>query len=112
LGGHQQTYAPDLTLSVGAQYKYPLPNGDSVTPRLNYAYISPQWATLFENSALGDHLSGRDISGAQIAYQHEHLIATLYGTNLSDQHYVAALNSNLRFAGYPRQYGLRIFYGF
>jgi iron complex outermembrane receptor protein len=112
LGGHQQTYAPDLTFTVGAQYKYPLPNGDSVTPRLNYAYISPQWATLFENSSLGDHLAGRDISGAQIAYQHDHLIATLYGTNLSDQHYVAALNSNLRFAGYPRQYGLRIFYGF
>ena len=112
LGGHQQTYAPDVTFTVGAQYKYPLPNGDSLTPRINYAYISPQWATLFENSSLGDHLAGRDISGAQIAYQHDHLTATLYGTNLSDQHYVAALNSNLRFAGYPRQYGLRIFLGF
>jgi iron complex outermembrane recepter protein len=112
LGGHQQTYAPDVTFTVGAQYKYPLPNGDSLTPRINYAYISPQWATLFENASLGDHLSGRDISGAQLAYQHDHLIATVYGTNLSDQHYVAALNSNLRFAGFPRQYGLRIFLGF
>ena len=112
LGGHQQTYAPDLTLTVGSQYKYPLPNGDSLTPRINYAYISPQWATLFENASLGDHLSGRDISGAQIAYQHEHWIATLYGSNLSDQHYVAALNSGLRFAGNPRQYGLRVFLGF
>jgi iron complex outermembrane recepter protein len=112
LGGHQQTYAPDFTFTVGGQYKYPLPNGDSLTPRINYSYISPQWATLFENSSLGDHLAGRDISGAQIAYQHDHLVATLYGTNLSDQHYVAALNSNLRFAGYPRQYGLRIFLGF
>ena len=112
LGGHQQTYAPDVTFTLGAQYKYPLPNGDSLTPRINYAYISPQWATLFENSSLGDHLAGRDISGAQIAYQHGHLIATVYGTNLSDQHYVAALNSNLRFAGYPRQYGLRVFLGF
>ena len=112
LGGHQQTYAPDVTFTVGAQYKYPLPNGDSLTPRINYAYISPQWATLFANSSLGDHLSGRDISGAQIAYQHDRWIATVYGTNLSDQHYVAALNSNLRFAGFPRQYGLRIFLGF
>ena len=112
LGGHQQTYAPDVTFTLGAQYKYPLPNGDSLTPRINYAYISPQWATLFENSSLGDPLAGRDISGAQIAYQHGHLIATVYGTNLSDQHYVAALNSNLRFAGYPRQYGLRVFLGF
>ncbi len=62
LGGHQQTYAPDFTFTVGGQYKYPLPNGDSLTPRINYAYISPQWATLFENSSLGDHLAGRDIS--------------------------------------------------
>jgi iron complex outermembrane recepter protein len=112
LGGHQQTYAPDVTFDIGGQYKFPLSNGDSLTPRLSYGYVSPQWATLFENSSLGDHLAGRDISGAQIAYQHEHLIATLYGTNLSNQHYVEALNSGLRFAGYPRQYGLRIFLGF
>jgi iron complex outermembrane receptor protein len=35
------------------------------------------------------------------------MITTLYGTNVTDQHYVAALNSGLRFAGLPRQYGIR-----
>jgi iron complex outermembrane receptor protein len=36
-------------------------------------------------------------------------LVTLYGTNLTDQHYVAALNSGLRFAGFPRQFGIRLF---
>lgn len=33
---------------------------------------------------------------------------TLYGTNLADQHYVAAVNSGLRFVGPPRQFGVRL----
>jgi iron complex outermembrane receptor protein len=30
------------------------------------------------------------------------------GSNLTDQHYMAALNSGLRFAGPPRQFGIRV----
>ena len=78
-----------------------------MTLRLNVGYVGPQWATLFANPALGDHLSGRNIAGAQLAWQHARFVTTLYGTNLTDQHYVGALNSGLRFAGPPRQYGLR-----
>ena len=55
----------------------------------------------------GDHLSGRDIMGAQLAWTHTRYVTTLYATNLTDQHYVGALNSGLRFAGEPRQYGIR-----
>jgi iron complex outermembrane recepter protein len=79
---------------------------------LNYGYVGPQWATLFDNASLGDHLAGRSISGAQLAWQHEKFVTTLYGTNLTDQHYVGALNSGLRFAGFPRQYGLRFLMSF
>ena len=107
LDKHSQTYAPNFSFNVGAQYKFNLSATDSLTPRINYGYVSPQWATLFENTALGDHLAGRSISGAQLAWAHEHFTATLYGTNLADQHYVGALNSGLRFAGPPRQYGIR-----
>lgn len=107
LTGHQQTYAPNFTFNLGMQYRFVLTANDSLTPRLNYGYVAPQWATLFENSSLGDHLSGRDISGFQLAWQHARYLTTLYGTNITDQHYVGALNSGLRFAGPPRQYGLR-----
>jgi iron complex outermembrane receptor protein len=108
LTGHAQTYAPNFTFNLGAQYKFDLTNGDSVTPRLNYGYVAPQWATLFENASLGDHLAGRDIMSGQLAWTHGHFVTSLYGTNLTNQHYVGALNSGLRFAGYPRQYGVRL----
>ena len=33
---------------------------------------------------------------------------TAYSTNVGDQHYVAAVGSGLRYAGAPRQYGIRV----
>jgi iron complex outermembrane recepter protein len=108
LTGHSQTYAPNASFNVDAQYRFVFSSQDSVTPRLNYGYVAPQWATLFDNRALGDHLSGRDILGGQVAWAHGNFLTALYGTNLTNQHYVAALNSGLNFAGFPRQYGIRL----
>jgi iron complex outermembrane recepter protein len=107
LTGHPQTYAPDFTLNLGAQYRFALAAEDSLTPRVNFGYVAPQWATLFDNPALGDHLAGRDILGGQLAWTHTHYVTTFYTTNATNQHYVGALNSGLRFAGFPRQYGIR-----
>ncbi|APV50191.1 TonB-dependent receptor [Betaproteobacteria bacterium GR16-43] len=106
LEGTDQTYAPDLTFNVGVQREFRW-GDDVITPRFNYAHISEQWATLFQNEARGDRIQSRNIVNAQIAWLHGRYLWTLYGTNLTDQHYVAAINSGLRFAGYPRQYGLR-----
>ena len=108
LKGHQQTYAPDFTFNAGAQYQFKLEGEDTLTPRLSYAHVSGQWATLIENASLGDRLASRDILNAQLAWSHGDYVFTLYGTNLTNDQYVAALNSNLDFAGPPRQYGIRI----
>lgn len=108
LTGHEQTYAPELTYNISAQYDFELGNGDRLTPRIGFGHVSQQWATLFANPALGDRLEARDVWNAQLAWQHGSLTTTLYGTNLADQHYVAALNTGLRMAGFPRQYGLRL----
>lgn len=108
LKGKQQTYAPNFTFNVGVQYNFNLEGGDVITPRLNYGYVGPQWATLFENATLGDRLSERNILNAQLAWTHGNYVVTLYGTNLINDQYVAALNSGLDFAGAPRQYGIRI----
>lgn len=107
LGGNDQTYAPNLTYSVGLQRVFRVGN-DTVIPRINYAHISPQWATLFENAELGDHLGSRNMLGAQIEWNHDSFQTTLYGTNLTNQHYVSAIISGLRFAGAPRQFGIRV----
>jgi iron complex outermembrane receptor protein len=113
LGGRQQTYAPNFTFNIGGQYAFKLAGSDTLTPRINYGHVGPQWATLFENPALGDRVGQRDVVSAQLAWAHGYLITTLYATNLTDQHYIGAVNSGLRFAGPPRQFGvrlLRVFY--
>jgi iron complex outermembrane receptor protein len=112
LTGHSQTYAPNFTFNIGTQYKIALSSQDTLTPRVNYGYVGTQWATLFENADLGDHLAGRSILGAQLAWTHAKFVTTLYGTNITDQHYVGALNSGLNFAGPPRQFGIRFLTSF
>jgi iron complex outermembrane receptor protein len=111
LAGKRQTYAPNFTFNIGAQYAYALGN-DTLTPRLNYGHVSSQYATLFENDALGDHLGARNILGGQIAWTHGDLVATLYATNLTNEKYIGAIQSGLRFAGPPRQFGVRLLKAF
>ncbi|WP_267379439.1 MULTISPECIES: TonB-dependent receptor [unclassified Sphingomonas] len=108
LKGREQTYAPNFTINAGAQYDFEFGNGDKLTPRVNFGHIAPQWATLFENPQLGDRLGERNILAAQLALTHGSFTVTGYATNLTNQHYVAALNSSLDFAGPPRQYGVKI----
>lgn len=112
LEGHEQTYAPELTFNLGMQYVFNLPGGDTLTPRLNYGHVSQQWATLFQNPARGDRVEERNIVNAQLAWTHGDFVTTLWATNLTDQHYMAALNSGMRFAGPPRQFGVRVFRAF
>jgi len=107
LAGHEQTYAPNLTLSGSLERSFAF-GANIITPRVNYAYISSQWGTLFENRALGDRLASRHLVGAQVDWANGDFLATLYSTNLNDDHYIAAVGSGLRYAGAPRQYGLRI----
>jgi iron complex outermembrane receptor protein len=108
LGGHSQTYAPNFTFNIGAQYVFHLGEGNTLTPRVNYGHVGPQWATLFENPALGDRLAQRNILNGQLEWGHDSWLVTLYGTNLTDDKYVGALNTNLDFAGAPRQFGVRV----
>jgi len=112
LKGRDQTYAPKFTFNVGASYEIPLGNGSKLTPRINYGHIGPQWATLFETRTFGDRIEDRNIVNAQLAYGNGGLTVTAYATNLTDQHYPAALNSGLYFAGAPRQYGLKVLQAF
>jgi iron complex outermembrane recepter protein len=108
LEGTEQTYAPELTFNIGMQYDFELGEGNTLSPRINYGHVSEQWATLFQNEARGDLVESRNIVNAQVAWVLDSFVTTLYGTNLTDQHYVGAINSGLRFAGAPRQFGIRL----
>ncbi|XHS78014.1 TonB-dependent receptor [Burkholderiaceae bacterium UC74_6] len=107
LSGHQQTYAPELTYNFGLERRFTV--GDTViTPRINYAHVSAQWATLFENRTLGDRLGSRNLTSAQIDFERGDYTASVYSTNLSDSRYTSAITAGLRYPGAPRQYGVRI----
>ncbi len=108
LSGHPQTYAPTFTFDIGGQYVARLGSIGTLTPRVNYAHIGRQWTTLFDNDAYADHLAARNLLTAQLAFQHDEWGVTAYGANLTDQHYTSAIISGLRFAGAPRQYGIRL----
>ena len=108
LSGHPQTYAPDLTFDFGASYDFKLGDSDVVTPNVSFSYVSSQWGTLFDNVAAGDHLGSREILNANVAWKHGSFTTTLYGTNLLDDKYVAALLSPIRLAGFPLQFGLSV----
>jgi iron complex outermembrane receptor protein len=108
LGGKDQTYAPEFTFNLGAQYVFELGDGQTLTPRINFGHVSKQWATLFEDASRGDRIEDRNIINAQLAWSTGEWTATLYSTNLTNQHYAAALNSNMYFAGPPRQFGIRL----
>jgi iron complex outermembrane recepter protein len=108
LTGRQQAYAPKFTLSAGLQYAIPLSGDMKLTPRIDFAHIAATYGSLFENVALGDRLEARNIVNAQLTLTTGDWTIAGYGSNLTDQHYVAAINGLRRLAGAPRQYGLRV----
>ena len=109
LTGTEQAYSPKFTLSVGAQYAIPLGGGDTtLTPRVDFAHIDPTFASLFQNVALGDRLEARNIVNAQLTLVKGDWSIAGFGINLTDQHYVSAINGLRRLAGAPRQYGIRV----
>ena len=108
LGGKSTSYAPKFTANIGGQYIFHIADDTTLTPRLDYSHTDAQWGTLFENAALGDHLPARNLLNAQVNLEHQGWLLTAYATNLTNQTYVAAVNSGLRYAGPPRQYGIRL----
>jgi iron complex outermembrane receptor protein len=108
LTGRQQVYAPQATFNIGADYRFELAEGATLTPRINFGHISSQWSTIFEDADLGDRLQARNLLGAQVAYHRGEWLVTAYGTNLTNEIYYAAVNGGQRYAGPPRQFGLRL----
>ncbi len=108
LKGHPITYAPSVTYNFGVQYEFKLGNGNTLTPRLNFAHVAQQWASIFDNPAVGDRLGARNLLGAQLQFQTGSWFVTLYGDNITNDMYVASNNSGGLYAGPPRQFGIRL----
>jgi iron complex outermembrane receptor protein len=108
LTGRPAVYAPQFTLSAGAQYAIQLGGDVALTPRVDYAHTAPVWATLFHNVAAGDSLKERNIVNAQLTLTKGPWSIAAYSTNLTDQHDIVAINSPRRLVALPRQFGARV----
>lgn len=107
LEGNAQTFAPELTVNFGVEYAIALGAG-TLTPRIDYSHISETWASVFANEALGDRLESRDLVNAQLTYETGDWRLQAYSTNLNDLEYIASVKTGQRYAGAPRQYGIRL----
>jgi iron complex outermembrane receptor protein len=106
--GHPQTYAPNVTYNIEAQYDFKLTDHDTLTPAITFGHVSGQWASIFDNAAQGDYLGPRNLLGASLAWTHGTFTVTGYGYNLTNQQYVSANLPPIRVAGAPRQYGVSV----
>jgi iron complex outermembrane receptor protein len=92
--------------------------GDTLTPRMDYAYVGGQTTTMFDVPGL-DQLGVRNIVNAQLTYaMSNNWSVAAYATNLFNDHYIAAFSAglgllpgtspNMRDAGAPQQFGIRV----
>lgn len=109
VGGNAQTYAPEMTLSLGMEYDFAVAGG-RLTPRVDYSHISETWGTIFADEARGDRLEARDIVNAQLTWEPSDGAwrVQAYGANVFDEEYIGAVKAGQRYAAPPRQYGIRV----
>lgn len=118
IAGRQMAYSPHATFNAGIQYAFDLENGDYLIPRVDYAFVDSQEASVFAVPGL-DGLEARNILNAQLTFaMQDNWMIQAYATNLNNDHYVTAFSAglglvpgsspNLRDAAPPRQFGLRV----
>jgi iron complex outermembrane receptor protein len=108
LTGRPLPNAPLWTVQAGVQYAFALADNRTLTPRIDYGMVGSRWATVFQVPP-GDFLQEQNIFNATLKYDPSPTLSIeAYGTNLTDDHYVALqLLGNLGMPGPPRQFGIR-----
>jgi len=113
--GGPNLYSPDWTLNVGVQYEFRLGSSITLTPRVNYAYVSSQYTSLTYSQGT-DYLPGHGLLSALLTLDlNDNWSIQGYGTNLTNRLYRAGEggnNGNYYFYGPPRQYGARVRFSF
>jgi iron complex outermembrane receptor protein len=114
LTGAKSPFSPEFTGNVGVEYQFPVGNGLTLRPRIDYSHISKTQAGLWDSELLT--LEARDLVNVQVrlAPASGDWFANLWMTNATDEHYAGGIQNNgtLRYAAPPRQYGLRVGFNF
>ncbi|MDO6414722.1 TonB-dependent receptor [Sphingomonas sp. BIUV-7] len=105
-GGRSNLLSPRWTYNAGAQYSIGLGGSGSLTPRLNYAFVSKQYAGLFYSQTF-DLLRSRGLVSALLTYRNGNWQVEGFANNLTNKKYVSGQVGNNELYGAPREYGLR-----
>ncbi|MEA1652654.1 TonB-dependent receptor [Nitrospirillum sp. BR 11164] len=106
-GGGPNLFSPKWTGNAGVDYTIELPNGMTLTPRLNLAYVGPSYTDILY-SRVTDYLAARTLLSALVTLRSGDWTVEAYATNLTDRKYVTGQSGNNEFYGAPREYGLRL----
>ncbi|MEO8722546.1 MAG: TonB-dependent receptor [Sphingobium sp.] len=106
-GGGPNLYAPKWTWSLGADYRFELGGGTTLTPRLNWSYLGSQFTSLAYSPATDLLRSRRLLSGMVTLRTQSGLKLEAFGTNLTNRKYISGQFGINEFYGAPREYGLR-----
>jgi len=110
--GGVNLYSPEWSINLGAEYEIAMDNGWSLTPRINYGYLSDQYVYL-SYSDQTDRLPSRGLVSALLTLRlPRNVLAEVYGTNLADREYVSGQMGDNEFYGPPREYGMRVRFNF
>ena len=113
--GGPNPYSPNWTVNAGLEYIANLTGDITLTPRVNYSFVSGQYTSLTYSEVL-DYLPSHSLTSAQATLKlYKNWTAELYGTNLANKVYRSGQglnNQNYYFYGPPRQYGIRVGYNF
>jgi iron complex outermembrane recepter protein len=113
--GGPNLFSPEWTLNAGIQYDFRLGGTATLTPRVNFAYLTSQYTNL-TYSQVTDYLPAHGLLSALLTLQlTDNWMIEGYGTNLTNRLYRSGQggnNGNYYFYGPPRQYGARLRYSF
>ena len=112
LTGHTLPNSPTWTANAGIQYVFHVGENQTFTPRLDYAFVASQWATVFANASFADQFDSRQLFNLLMSYDIGKLDIAAYSTNFTNKQYVAAQGVGTPVPvqlvpGQPRFYGIR-----
>lgn len=99
-------FSPSWTGNIGASYALALNGGSTLTPHVDFSYMSSQWTSVFRNAA--ERMGARKLVNANLTWKVKRWTVTAYGTNLTKQYYISGQTGFQNFYGAPREFGGRI----
>jgi iron complex outermembrane receptor protein len=108
ISGGETPFAPEFSFNLGSSYEFSLAGGLTVTPRVDYSYLSEQSGSLIV--APQTRLAARGLVNAGLRVEKGQWYGDLFGTNLADKRYVAGIQNlgSIWYPGAPRQYGIKV----